>query len=381
MGPTLSSARDHTRERAPYPAPASKHEVAPQLLRPYAPAMSRLAILTQSPDDVACGTGVSDGQGRRVRYLRMSVTDRCDMACVYCMPLGYEGSPKSELLSFEEMVRVVKAFHAVGVRTVRLTGGEPLLRKSLVDLAATLSAQLPGLDLALTTNGSLLSRLAKPLWDAGVKRINISLDSVDPQRFAAMTRGGDLQGVLDGIAAAQQAGFQELKTNTVVLRSHNLEELPGIVEWAHAHNLTPRFIELMPLGEGASIMADHVPWEEMRERLAHLLVPDAPRERPASRGPAFYLAAKSGGQVGFITAVSNAFCDVCDRVRLTARGEIRACLASPDGISLRDVVRAGATDAQLVALLQDALDGKTQHSFSELGHGQAPKVIMTGIGG
>jgi cyclic pyranopterin phosphate synthase len=342
--------------------------------------MSGLSILTDAPDDVACGTGVKDGRGRTVRYLRMSVTDRCDMACVYCMPVGYEGSPKAELLSFEEMVRVVGAFHAVGVRTVRLTGGEPLLRKNLVELCQTLTTALPGLDLALTTNGSQLRRHAKALFDAGVRRINVSVDSVRAEDFARMTRGGDLAGVQDGVAAAQDAGFKDIKTNTVVLRTHNLPQLVEIAGWALEHRLTPRFIELMPLGEGAALMAQHVPWAEMQAQLAPLLTAGEPH-RPADRGPAFYLPAQGGGRVGFITAVSNQFCDVCDRVRLTAKGEIRACLASPDGVSLRDVLRAGATDEHLVVMLRDALAGKTNHLFSQADHGNAPKVIMTGIGG
>ncbi|MEW5850325.1 MAG: GTP 3',8-cyclase MoaA [Myxococcota bacterium] len=343
--------------------------------------MSSLRILTTQPaDDVVCGTGVTDGRGRRVRYLRMSVTDRCDMACVYCMPTGYQGSPRDEVLTFEEMVRVVRAFHANGVRTVRLTGGEPLLRKSLVELCRALTTEIPELDLALTTNGSLLSRFAVPLRQAGLRRINISVDSLDPARFAAITRGGSLPTVLDGIKAAQDAGFTELKTNTVVLRHENLDEVRAITEWARDHGLTPRFIELMPLGEGAAIMDQLVPWEETRARLGDL-VDEATPERPHDRGPAFYLPLKGGGRVGFITAVSNAFCDVCDRVRLTAKGEIRACLASPDGVSLRDILRSGATDEQLTQMLELALAGKTQHAFTEQGHGQAPQVIMTGVGG
>jgi len=344
--------------------------------------MGLLKVLTNaSPDDVACGTGVTDGRGRTVRYLRMSVTDRCDMACVYCMPTDYNASPRNELLSFEEMVRVVRAFHAVGVTTVRLTGGEPLLRKSLVALCELLQRELPSLDLALTTNGNLLRRYSADLFRAGVKRINVSVDSVRPETFTRMTRGADLGVVLDGIKAAQDAGFTELKTNTVVLRRQNLEEVSDIVEWALCNALTPRFIELMPLGEGASIMDEHVPWQEIRTALGPLLR-DAPPSRPSDRGPAFYLpSSQAGGRVGFITAVSNAFCDECDRVRLTAKGEIRACLASPDGVSLRDMLRSGASDERLVDSLRLALAGKTEHAFSSATHGDAPKVIMTGIGG
>jgi cyclic pyranopterin phosphate synthase len=284
------------------------------------------------------------------------------------------------LLTFEEMVRVVRAFHAVGVRTVRLTGGEPLLRKNLVELVAAIAGALPGLDLALTTNGGLLRRFAAPLKAAGVGRINISVDSVIPERFSTITRGGNLNDVTAGITAAQAAGFAELKTNTVVLRNHNLGELANIADWALQQGLTPRFIELMPLGEGARVMQEHVPWNEMRTALGPVLS-DGPQVRPENRGPAFYLPARSGGRVGFITAVSNAFCDVCDRVRLTAKGEIRACLASPGGVSLRDVLRAGASNEDMVRMLQTALAGKTEHAFAMPGHGEAPKVVMTGMGG
>lgn len=302
------------------------------------------------------------------------------MACVYCMPVGYQGSPRDQILTFEEMVRVGAAFHAVGVHTIRLTGGEPLLRKNMVALCQALTDRMPGLDLALTTNASLLVRHAVALRNAGLARINISVDSVRPEVFEALTRGGRLADVLAGVDAALSAGFTELKTNTVVMRSRNLDQVQEVARWALGLGLTPRFIELMPLGEGASQMADHVGWEEIRDALGPLVLAGN-AHRPEHRGPAFYLPAAGGGRVGFITAVSNAFCDVCDRVRLTAKGEIRACLASPDGMSLRDVLRSGATDAQLVEALRAALAGKTQHAFSEDGHGQAPQVTMTGIGG
>ncbi|MBI5494341.1 MAG: GTP 3',8-cyclase MoaA [Deltaproteobacteria bacterium] len=342
--------------------------------------MTSLHVLTQAPDEVACGTGVTDGRGRAVRYLRMSVTDRCDMACVYCMPVGYQGSPRAELLSFEEMVRVAVAFRAVGVRTVRLTGGEPLVRRDLVSLVAAMSRAAPGMDLALTTNAGLLERFAGPLREAGLTRINVSVDSVRDDDFRRITRGGEWRAVRAGILAARTAGFTELKTNTVVLRHENLSQVREIAQWALAHALVPRFIELMPLGEGAALMANHVPWAEVRDALGDLLG-EAPPDHPADRGPAFYLPARGGGRVGFITAVSNQFCDVCDRIRMTAKGELRACLASPDGLSLRDVMRAGATDDELVAVLRDVLAGKTAHRFTESGFGQAPGVVMTGIGG
>jgi cyclic pyranopterin phosphate synthase len=315
-----------------------------------------------------------------VRYLRLSVTDRCDMACVYCMPRGYRGSPRQDVLTFEELVRVVRVFHAVGVHTVRLTGGEPLVRRSVVDLCRAISTQVPGVDLALTTNGALLVRLAEPLARAGVRRVNVSVDSLDPAAFSTITRGGRLEPVLRGIDAALDAGITEVKTNTVVLRHHNLREVPTIASWALSRGFTPRFIELMPLGEGAALMDQHVPWTEVRDALAPVLDVAAPEKR-AQRGPASYLPARGGGEVGFITALTTSFCDVCDRVRVTSQGEIRACLASPDGVSLRDLLRGGASDDHVVATLRAALAGKDAHAFHAEGHGRARDVVMTRVGG
>ncbi|MBI5496150.1 MAG: GTP 3',8-cyclase MoaA [Deltaproteobacteria bacterium] len=318
--------------------------------------------------------------GRSVRYLRLGVTDRCDMACVYCMPEGYRGTPRREQLSVDEVVRIVRVFYAVGVRTVRLTGGEPLVRRDVVHLVSAIATAVPGLDLALTTNGALLARLARPLRDAGLQRLNISVDSVHADCFHQLTRTGDWAAVRAGIDAARDAGFTEIKTNTVVLRDHNLDQVPEIARWAHDRGLTPRFIELMPLGEGASLMNQHVPWTEIRARLGALLQ-DGPTESPRQRGPAFYLPVRAGqGRVGFITAVSNHFCNTCDRVRVSARGELRACLANPHGVSLRDAVRQGATDAQLLHLLRGVLAGKDRHAFTT-GPRAAAAVVMTGIGG
>ena len=244
-----------------------------------------------------------------------------------------------------------------------------------------LQEEHPDLDLALTTNGSQLERLAAPLRAAGVKRINISVDSLDAARFNALTRGGDLAGVLRGVDAAQRAGFEEIKTNTVVLRDQNLSEVDAIAQWALERGLSPRFIELMPLGEGGALMDQHVPWQEVAGLLGTVLSEEAP-QRQARRGPAQYVGTRDGrGKVGFITAVSNSFCDTCDRVRLTAKGEIRACLASPDGLSMRDLLRQGASDSELTLLLRAAVTGKTEHAFTSSTHGQAGAVVMTNMGG
>lgn len=350
--------------------------------------MSRLPII--GPDVGASpGTGVpgwlSDRQGRHLRYLRLSVTDRCDLRCKYCMPPeGISASPKSELLSFEEIVRVARIFKALGVRTIRLTGGEPLVRRGLPDLVARLKDEAGIEDLALTTNASILAKHAPALMKAGLRRINVSLDSLNPERFAEMTRGGDLVRVLGGIEAAKDAGIPELKTNSVVVRGHNDTELPEIVEWAWARGVTPRFIELMPLGEAHRLGPDAVfGVSEMRKRLVDLLDP-APAEPRLDRGPASYARARdgSGNKVGFITAVTESFCDRCNRVRVTAKGDIRACLASPEGLSLRDLLRSGADDEEAVASVEAALFGKRDgHEFTLAGVTRHHGVHMSRVGG
>lgn len=351
------------------------------------------------PGWLARGTDASatDTHGRALKYLRLSVTDRCDLTCRYCMPPeGVPASPRQEFLSFEEIVRVVRAFMRLGVRTVRLTGGEPLVRKEIERLVAMLRREAGIEDIAMTTNASALAKKAKALADAGLRRINVSLDSLNPDRFAHMTRGGSLERVLGGIEAALDAGFQEIKTNAVVVRGHNDKDLAALVEWAWDRGVTPRFIELMPLGEGAKLGREAVvSVAEMKATLSDLLEPEASPEYRLDRGPAGYMLARdgSGRKVGFIGAVTDNFCHRCNRVRVTARGEIRACLASPSGFSLRDALRAhdaasgtdsGAhlSDDGVVALIEDALFGKKAgHEFYVRGVDRHHAVDMSRIGG
>lgn len=331
---------------------------------------------------------LSDRQGRRLRYLRISVTDRCDLRCHYCMPPeGTPASPRAELLRFEEIARLVRLFRALGVETVRLTGGEPLLRRGLAELVGLIRAE--GItDLALTTNATLLESQAEALHRAGLTRLNVSLDSLRPETFAHVTRGGDLGRVLRGLAAAHAVGFRPIKLNTVVVRGMNDDELPPLVDFAFEHGFVPRFIELMPLGAGAGAALGAgavVSVKEMRSRLADRLA-SASAAEPADlpgRGPATYVDARGGGgrRVGFIGAVTENFCERCNRVRVTAQGQIRACLASPEGLSLRDLLRREESDEALLDVLTTSLFGKRAGHYFHEEHDRHLDVAMSGVGG
>jgi cyclic pyranopterin phosphate synthase len=315
------------------------------------------------------------------RAVRMSLTDRCDMACVYCRPSRSDGY-LDDRLDDEAWKAMARAVVAAGVRRVRLTGGEPLLHPRVVDLVAFV-ASLGIDDLALTTNGTLLAGLAKPLRDAGLRRLTVSLDSLHPERFARLTRGGRLERVLAGVEAAQRAGFEELKTNTVVLRDENDDELSEIVVWAWARGITPRFIELMSIGEGAHLPSRAlVPGAEMRAKLAHLLN-DQPWAADPDRGPARYVAARAhvGRRVGFITGATETYCDSCDRLRVAADGTLRSCLAVNEGV--RGMFLARARDgAGLGRAIEEAWsskpDGRTWKGCTEP---TAAEVSMRAVGG
>lgn len=309
-----------------------------------------------------------DALGRQYTYLRLSITDRCDFACVYCMPPAGEDEHalRPELLSFEESARLVSVFAELGVRRVRFTGGEPLVRRDVVRLVE-LVARSSGLDdLVMTTNGSRLSELAEPLARAGLRGVNVSIDSLDAARFRAITRGGELARVLAGIHAARAAGLA-LKLNIVALGGVNDDEVERLVDWAWELGATPRFIELMPLGEAARLPEERfVPHARIVERLGARLARE-PATSVAGQGPARYRQAAdgSGNKVGFITAVSSEFCGSCNRVRVTARGDLRACLASRSAVSLRDALRAGASERELAWLIHGALGTKLAGHFFE----------------
>jgi cyclic pyranopterin phosphate synthase len=314
------------------------------------------------------------------RSVRLSLTDRCDLACVYCRPSRSDGYFE-ERLDERAWQAMVEALVGAGVRRVRITGGEPLIYPRVAEMIAHV-ASLGVDDIALTTNGTQLERLALRLREAGLMRITISLDSLRPDRFWRITRGGDLAKVLAGVHAALGAGFSEIKINCVVLRGENDDELVALTEWAWGLGITPRFIELMPIAEGARIQDKLVTAAEMRETLALVLEPEDARVDP-DRGPAKYVHARRDPhlRVGFITGTSDTFCASCDRLRVAADGTLRPCLAIDVGVNAKKAAEAG----DLVAI-DDALrlawalkpDGETWKGCTE---DTAANVSMRSIGG
>lgn len=329
-----------------------------------------------------------DGFARRVTYLRVSLTDRCNYRCTYCMPEeGVELSPKSAVLSLEEIERLVSILVASGVRKVRLTGGEPTVRRGLTDLVARL-ARLGLDDLAMTTNGHLLGDLAEPLFRAGLGRLNVSLDTLDPDKFRRITRWGDLARVERGIDAARAAGFCGTKLNVVALAGFNDDELGALAAWAWERGCVPRFIEWMPMSEGALFApGGFLPARVIRERLVKAFGPleDDPCPAPAGAGPARYLRVASGRfageRAGVISAVTEPFCETCNRVRLSATGMLHSCLARDEVLDLRAPLRSGASDRELALAIERAVREKAEgHAFQPSGCG-GPRKHMVAIGG
>ena len=317
-----------------------------------------------------------DGFGRKVSYLRLSVTDRCDLRCVYCMAEHMVFLPKAELLTLEELDRVASTFVGLGTRKLRITGGEPLVRKGVMDLIRALGRHLrPGdLDeLTLTTNGTRLAEFAGELADAGVRRINVSVDTLDPQLFKSLTRGGDLAKVLAGIDAAQAAGVK-VKINTVALAHDNADEIPRLIGWAHRNGLAITLIETMPMGEIEVDRTDqYLSLTALRRELESFwTLTDLPL---STGGPARYVRVEeTGGQLGFITPLSHNFCEACNRVRLTCTGTLHTCLGQEDATDLRAVLRAGGSDAELEAAIRGGVMAKPEgHDFHIARHA-APSV-------
>ena len=293
-----------------------------------------------------------DSFGRRISYLRISVTDRCDFRCVYCMAEDMTFLPKKDVLSFEEVEAIAGAFIARGTTKIRLTGGEPLVRRDIMSLVGSLGGRIGnGLDeLTLTTNGSQLSKHAEGLFAAGVRRVNVSLDTLDPERFLQITRRGRIEDVLAGIAAAQAAGLA-IKINMVAMRGVNDDEIEAMMAWAHGEGMGLTLIEGMPLGEvGIDRVDSYLPLRELHERLARRYTFTKLDKRTG--GPARYVhVAETGGTLGFITPMSHNFCESCNRVRLTATGQLFLCLGQDDQVNLRDAWREGG-----MAALDAALD-------------------------
>jgi len=293
--------------------------------------------------------GFADRFGRKLTYLRISVTDRCNMRCHYCRPSSdaYQAEARSQLLSFEEVTRIVTVAAKLGIRKIRLTGGEPLVRHGISSLVRSLAA-IDGIEeLAMTSNATLLAQHATELAEAGLQRVNVSLDSLNPLRFRELT-GSDLAPVLRGLTAAAEAGLQPIKLNTVLMRGINDDEVAALIDFAETHGMTIRFIELMPMKQGLDwerhyiSIDDIMKREDVRQRLDLQALADV------GQTAARYVPLRHGkGEVGFIMPMSDRFCSGCNRLRLTADGGLRSCLPADDELNLRDVMRQGGSDDDL----------------------------------
>ena len=308
---------------------------------------------------------------QRITYLRLSVTDRCDLRCAYCMPERMEFLPRSEVLSLDELDRLATLFIAMGITKLRLTGGEPLVRKGFIGLVERLSRHLgAGLDeLVITTNGTRLAEHAEALARHGVRRINVSIDSLDPATYARITRGGDITRVIAGVDAAIAAGIA-VKLNTVALAEDNLEEVIALTDWAHQRGAAISFIEVMPLGDVEAERIDqHVPMTEVRRRLATrwTLTPSTLN----TGGPARYVRTEAGGTIGFITPLSDNFCGSCNRVRVTCTGQLYLCLGHDAKTDLRGLLRTGDEDA-----LRARIAGAMRHKPLSHDFRIAPTVVQ-----
>ncbi|WKW49955.1 GTP 3',8-cyclase MoaA [Rhodomicrobium lacus] len=307
-----------------------------------------------------------DPFARHITYLRVSVTDRCDLRCVYCMPDRMQFAPKADLLTLEELDRLCSAFVAKGVRKIRLTGGEPLMRRGFVGLVRALSRHLAtgALDeVTLTSNGTRMAEFAAPLRDAGVRRVNISLDTRDADKFRVLTRRGDLAAVLAGIRAARLAGLH-VKINMVALKGINDSEIAEMLVWCHAEGMDLTLIETMPLGaiEGGRYES-YLPLSDARARLSARFTLDPLTDRTG--GPARYVRVReTGGRLGFITPLSHSFCESCNRVRVTATGKLYLCLGQEKSADLREPLRSEASDERLSEAIDAALALKPRgHDF------------------
>jgi cyclic pyranopterin phosphate synthase len=317
-----------------------------------------------------------DPFGRAIAYVRISVTDRCDYRCVYCMSEDMNFLPKRDILSLEEIDRLCGTFVSLGARKIRITGGEPLVRRNVMSLFHSLSRHLSAgtLDeVTLTTNGSQLARFASELADCGVRRVNVSLDTLDPEKFRQVTRWGDLSIVLAGVDAAAEAGLR-VKINTVALKGFNEEEALSLVEWAHGRGFDLTFIEVMPLGAMERDRTDQfLPLTELRARLENslTLIPSA----YATGGPArYYDARETGGRLGVITPLTHNFCEGCNRVRVTCTGTLYMCLGQEDAADLREPLRRSASNGPLIEAIRAAIARKPRGHDFVIARSAAPAV-------
>ena len=323
---------------------------------------------------------MTDPFGRKITYLRVSVTDRCDFRCIYCMAEDMTFLPKAEVLSIDELDRLCSAFIRRGVTKLRLTGGEPLVRRGVMDLVDSLGRRLATGDLhelTLTTNGSQLARYAEALYAAGVRRVNVSVDTLDAERFAAITRHGRLGQVLEGLAAAREAGLA-VKINTVALRGINDDEYDHLIRWCGTQGFDLTLIETMPLGEIAENRTDrYLPLSEVRADLARRWTLVESNHR--SGGPArYFTVAETGRRLGFITPMTHSFCADCNRVRVTCTGQLYMCLGHEDHVDLREPLRASESNIPLDAAIDAALSRKPEGHEFVIGSDLARHMSTTG---
>ena len=325
-------------------------------------------------------SALTDAFGRGIEYIRLSVTDRCDLRCFYCMPEGFKDfETPDHWLTFDEIERVIAAFGRLGVRRVRITGGEPLVRKGLGELTARLG-KLPGIDdLSLSSNAVQLARHAKVLREGGVQRLNVSLDTLNAERFARITGGGKLQKVIDGLMAAKAEGFSPIKINMVAMKGVNDDEFEAMFEFCLEHGFTLRFIETMPMGDsGRSAQGQYLNLQGVKEQLTqrYNLVPAV----MDGGGPARYMKlASSELKIGFITPMSQHFCESCNRVRLSVDGTLYMCLGQEHNYPLRELLRDGISDDELEQHIIRAINSKPErHEFSEKPEQSIRFMSMTG---
>lgn len=324
-----------------------------------------------------------DRFGRVHNNLRISVTDRCNIRCVYCMPEAVQFLPRQELLSFEEIARFVRVAAACGIDKIRLTGGEPLVRRDLPRLVRLL-VEIPGIkDVGLTTNGILLAPMAQALWDAGLRRLNVSLDTMDPARFETLTRRTGFEQVIAGIHAAKAAGFAPTKINAVAIKGMTEDDVVPLGRFAREHGLELRFIEYMPLDAANAWEREKVLYaDEILERLTRGIGPLVPAPDQDPRAPAVdYDYVDGQGRVGMIASVSRPFCMSCNRVRLTAEGKLRNCLFALDETDVRALLRGGATDDAIGRALEESVAGKWEGHQINTARFIKPERLMHSIGG
>jgi len=334
-------------------------------------------LMTSQPDRLV------DSYGRPHNNLRISVTDRCNIRCVYCMPEQVEFLPRAQLLIFEEIERVVRIALPLGIDKVRLTGGEPLVRRDLAILVEKLAA-IPGLkDIGLTTNGILLAPVARTLRDAGLRRINISLDTMDAARFQQLTRRTGLEQVIEGILAAKEAGFHPVKVNAVAIRGTTEEDVVPLAQFARRHGLELRFIEYMPLDAGHLWEREKVLFAaDILDALIQGIGPLVPVADQDPRAPALdYEYTDGGGRIGFIASISRPFCTSCNRIRLTSDGKLRNCLFSLEETDVRALLRGGASDAAIAQTIRGCVASKWEGHEINTARFIQPERLMHSIGG